>query len=82
MMIGLPAFYAHPAAFMAYGLGAILLVGLARLPGDRPARYGRGLLLLSIVAALAALKPAGAPEGALLRQDGFAVLWQAIFLLA
>lgn len=66
---------------LAAGLGATLLAALG-LDVRRSARVARGVLLLSIAASLAVLAPQGAQPGALLRQDGPAVLWQLLFLLA
>ncbi|MBI5203264.1 MAG: NADH-quinone oxidoreductase subunit N [Elusimicrobia bacterium] len=64
--------------------GGLALTMLASLGLDvkRSARAARWLLLVSIAAALAVLAPTGGAAGALLRQDGAAVLWQAVFLVA
>ena len=63
------------------GLGLSMLASLG-LDLRRSARVSRWLLLLSIAGALAVLSPSGGAAGAFLRQDGMAVLWQVLFLLA
>ncbi|MBI4423634.1 MAG: NADH-quinone oxidoreductase subunit N [Elusimicrobia bacterium] len=72
----------YPALALGTGLAGALGLGLGRRTPARAAGAARALLLLAVAAALATLAVRPVAAGALLRFDGAAVLWQALFLAA
>ncbi|MBI4346598.1 MAG: NADH-quinone oxidoreductase subunit N [Elusimicrobia bacterium] len=76
------SFWLCAPVVLTIGLTATLLSALGGLSEERTSRLARFFLVSSIVAALCVLAPRGAQPGVLLRQDGLAVLWQGLFLLA